>query len=70
MKERKSFTSTQKGFLLSIVLVTVPGSSNAGIDAIHDLHDEEDDEPHGQEEHDAAVEQARNDVARPIHDER
>lgn len=43
---------------------------HAGTDAIHDLHDQEDDEPHGQEEHDAAEEEPREDVSRAVHDHR
>jgi hypothetical protein len=59
----------QGKLLLSVILV-IPGGFDARVHAVHDLHDEEEDEPDCQEEHDAAVEQARDNVARAVHDER
>jgi hypothetical protein len=47
--------------------VTVLGSTDARVHTINDLHDQEDDETHREEEHDAGVEQPRNDVACSVH---
>lgn len=45
----------------------VLGIPNAGIDTVNNLHDQEGKKTHGEEEHDAAEEEPRYDVARSVH---